>query len=105
MNLAADLQAVFYGPEFARDFTLARTAAVFRGIFGVADQAALDGYAITAEFELRYPSASASLVDGDTLIDSGGDVVAAGTTWRVRGEPMRVNDGMESTVLLSRVTP
>ena len=91
MDLAADL-AVFYGPEFAREFTHAPTGVVFRAIFGVADQHALDGYAITAEFEIQYPSA-------------GGDGVEAGTVWKVRGNPMRIIDGLESSVLLSRVNP
>lgn len=97
MDLAADL-AVFYGPEFAREFTHAPTGVVFRAIFGVADQHALDGYAITAEFEIQYPSASVTLRDGDHVIDSG-------TVWKVRENPMRINDGQESSVLLSRVSP
>lgn len=102
MDLAADL-AVFYGPEFAREFTHAPTGVVFRAIFGAADQHALDGYAITAEFEIQYPSASVTLREGDQVLDSGGDGVPAGTVWQVRENPMRVNDGLESSVLLSRV--
>ena len=104
MDLAADL-AVFYGPEFAREFTHAPTGVVFPAIFGVADQEGLDGYTITAEHEINYPFASVQLNDGDLIVDSGSDDVPAGTEWIVRGTPMRANDGRQCTVLLSRSEP
>ena len=100
MDLAADFDVVF--DEFARDFTHVQTGVVFRAIFGVADQEALDGYAITAEHEIHYPTQSISLSEGDEIEDSGGNGVLPGMMWEVRSTPMRVNDGLESSVLLSR---
>lgn len=104
--LAADIN-VFFGAEFARMFTRRRTGepdVYFAGIFGVADAEALDSYAISAQHELHYPTAAVTLKKGDTLIDSGGQGWPAGTVWLVRETPMRVNDGAESSVLLSRST-
>ena len=100
MDLTADFDVFF--DEFARDFTHVETGVVFRAIFGVADQESLDGYAITAEHEIHYPTQSISLSEGDEIEDSGGNGVLPGMMWEVRSTPMRVNDGLESSVLLSR---
>lgn len=95
---AEDLSVFYNTAEFARPFTLwtgTQENVVFNAIFSVVDEDALQGYAVTAQYQLHYPTSAATLKKGDVLID-GAD------TYIVRSEPRRLNDGLESSVLLSR---
>lgn len=68
----------------------------FKAILGVVDQEALQGYAITAEHYLTYPTAAATLLEGD-------HIGIGSTLYKVRREPTRVEDGNVSHALLSKV--
>lgn len=88
--------------------------ALFVGIKGAVDELVLDGYAVSAEHSLRYPSADVDLDEGDEVIvgpdvDVDGAVifvagaVQGGERYRVQREPWLINDGLETAALLSRV--
>lgn len=88
---------VFYGDDFAREFvkwsaTAERVA--FKAIFSVADEDMMQGFAISAQYQLMYQTGVVSLIKGDVLLD-GAD------SYTVRSEPRRVNDGKDSLVFLS----
>lgn len=98
--IADDLSVFFTGGEFAELFVRRRPPAPdveFGGILGVNDRDALQGYAITAEYRLRYPVSAVELVEGD-------EVAGAAGTFRVRRVD-RVVDGLEAEALLSRSAP
>ena len=95
--MTEDLSVFFNTAEFAHVCTLQRSGepdVPFNAIFGVVDQTALQGYAITAEYELSYPTNAVQLLEGD-------NVLIDGQVWRVRRDPMRVADGRISSAFLS----
>lgn len=73
----------------------------FLAIFAVVDQEALDTYSISGQFEIQYPTASIALADGDILRTTRADIAGQ---YKVRGTPMRINDGRESRVYLSKIS-
>lgn len=116
MTFEADLD-VFYGPPFGVGCARRRSAVddiPFRGILGSVDELALEGYAVTAEYGLRYPTAEVDLDEGDRVlvgcnVDADGAVVLVagiaqgGTAYKVRTEPRRINDGAETAAILSSI--
>lgn len=116
MPFEADLR-IFYGPPFGVACARRRLGeddVPFRGILGAVDELALDGYAVSAEHGLRYPTAWVDLDEGDRVLTgvvttAAGAVVLVtgeaqgGTEYRVRQEPRRINDGAESFVELSSI--
>ncbi len=96
------LSEFFDTSEFASTFERWNgidTSPPFAGIFSVADEEALDGYAISAQYVLHYPTSAIALKQGDELVTT--DASIAGR-YKVRAAPMRVNDGQESRVFLSK---
>ena len=89
--------AIFYNTaEFARPLIRVRVGSanvLFNGIFAVADEAAMQNLAITAQYQYLYATQSVDLTTGDVIID-GAD------SYKVREMPKRVNDGMDSLVLV-----
>lgn len=97
--MTEDLDVFFDTDDFASACTRQRVGAPdwpFKGILGVVDQEALQGYAITAEHYLTYPTATVTLLEGDLISTSG-------QLYKVRREPTRVEDGNVSHALLSKV--
>lgn len=118
MTIGASDLAVFYDTDGFGTPCARRRPGVgdvpFVGIVGAVDELALDGYAVTAEHSLRYPTTAIDLDQGDTVIvgcdrDADGavilvgDQVQGGTPYKVRREPWRINDGAETAALLSSV--
>ncbi len=102
MALGDDEFGVFYSDDFAREFvkwsaTAERVA--FKAIFSVADEDMMQGFSISAQYQLMYQTGVVSLVKGDVLLDGAG---MGADSYTVRSEPKRVNDGKDSVVLLSR---
>lgn len=98
-----DLSVFYDAADFGTPFTRwnGYTPSVeFVGIFAVADQEALESFAITAQYELQYPTAAVVLKPDDELRTTQPGIAGR---YRVRGAPMRVNDGRESKVLLSLI--
>jgi hypothetical protein len=98
MALGDDDFDVYYGDDFAREFvkwsaTAERVA--FKAIFSVVDEDMLQGFAVSAQYQLMFQTGVIELKRGDVILD-GAD------TYTVRSEPKRVNDGKDSFVLLSR---
>ena len=94
-----DLSVFFDTDEFAIACVRQRAGqpdVPFSGILGVVDQDALQGYAVTAEHQLTYPTAAVQLAEGDTIAINA-------QMWRVRRDPTRVEDGSVSWALLSQV--
>lgn len=92
--ISDDLSSVFYDTE---DFATALQKVVggvpqlpgFAAIMAEVDEEALQGFVVGAVRELRYPTAAATLEEGDLLTD--------GThTWRVLRAGRVVLDGSES---------
>lgn len=105
LDLTDDMATVFYGDDWATTWLRQRPPAadqVVVGIFGVADEAALDGRAVAAARVLRMPSVADVRAD-DVLMatvaipDLG---VVPGARFRVLDVPMRVGDGAEMEALL-----
>lgn len=95
-----DISRFFRVGKLAKEVRRVRSGVpdlVFGGIFGQADEEALDGYAINRARRLRYASASADLQEGD-------HVQIDGQTYLVMRHPERVNDGLESEARLSALT-
>lgn len=100
---AEDMSVFFDTEGFASVFTVQRLAPpanTVTGIFGASSRAGLEGYAIGAHRELRYPVGQPALHNGDELVHQ-----VDGSTYKVRGEPDMQNDGSEFLALLSKVTP
>lgn len=94
-----DLGTVFFSPEVAATWTRladADNAVVqFPGILGVEDVEGLQGYTLSADYELTYITGDVDLHAGQTLQQAGKPAL-----WRVRREPLRTGDGSTSTVLI-----
>lgn len=97
--IGEDLTPFYVEGEFAVP-VLRRRASVpdvaFSGILTTTDEEALQGYAITADHRLSYPTGSIDLVSGD-------EVVVNGETFLVRRTD-RVNDGLETEAVISKVS-
>lgn len=97
--IGEDLTPFFVEGEFAVP-VLRRRASVpdvaFSGILTTTDEEALQGYAITADHRLSYPTGSIDLASGD-------EVVVNGETFLVRRTD-RVNDGLETEAVISKVS-
>lgn len=97
--IGEDLTPFYVEGEFAVP-VLRRRASVpdvaFSGILTTTDEEALQGYAITADHRLSYPTGSIDLASGD-------EVVVNGETFVVRRTD-RVNDGLETEAVISKVS-
>ena len=91
-----NLSTVFYSTdEFAREFTLVGSSPVqtFPAILSEVDQEVLQDYAVATVREIQYPTAAATLREGNR--------VSSGTsTWRVLRDGRRLGDGAESQTYL-----
>lgn len=120
MPIGADDLAVFYDRDgFGTQCARRRSGVddvLFVGILGAVDELVLDSYAVSAEHSLRYPTADVDLDEGDqVIVDPTRDVdgavvivagvVQGGTPYKVRREPWRINDGMETAALLQGIPP
>lgn len=108
LDLTDDMATVFYGADFASTWLRQRPPGadeVVVGIFGVADEAALDGHAITAARVLRMPSVADVLADDVVMatVAIPGLGVVVGDRFRVLDKPKRVGDGAEMEALLGSV--
>jgi hypothetical protein len=98
--LGASLGAFYRLSHFAQEVTRVRSGVpdlVFAGILGMADAEALQGYVVATQRTLRYPTASADVREGDTLITN-----VDGKQFRVLRHPELVADGNESMARLSQ---
>lgn len=104
-----DLQP-FYGPDSPFAVDLVRQGAgdtvPFRGIVSEADQEAMQGYIVGTAVELRWPTAAATLKEGDTVAEVQRDpvtdeILATLRTFRVARDGRRVLDGLESLTYLT----
>ena len=116
MPFEADL-ATFYGPPFGAPCARRRPGVddvAFRGIPGAVDNLGLDGYAVSTDYGLRYPTADVDIDAGDHVIvgcdaDKAGAVALVfgaaqgGTEYVVRAEPRIINDGAETEARLSSI--
>lgn len=96
--LGDDDFGVFYGDDFARTYTKwspTSEEVVFKAIFSVVDEDMLQGYSVSAQFQLMFQTGVVSLKTGDVILDGS-------NTYTVRSEPKRVNDGLDSMVYLSQ---
>lgn len=103
----------FYGPlsPFAVDLVRqgAGEPAPFRGVLSEADQEAFQGYIAATVAELRWPTGTATLSEGDSVAQvsldpATGEILATVRTFRVTREGRRVIDGLESLALLTEQT-
>lgn len=97
--IGEDLTPFFVEGEFAVPVVRRRASVpdvAFTGILTTTDEEALQGYAITADHRLSYPTGSIDLSSGD-------EVVVSGETFLVRRTD-RVNDGLESEAVISKVS-
>lgn len=94
-----DLTPFFVEGEFAVPVVRRRASVPdvpFSGILTTTDEEALQGYAMTADHRLSYPTDSIDLTAGD-------EVVVNGEAYLVRRTD-RVNDGMETEAVISKVS-
>lgn len=102
----------FYGADspFASD--LVRQApgepVAFRGVLSQADEEALQGLIVGTTTELRWPTADATLKEGQILAEvqrdpATGEIVATLRTFRVIRDGRRVIDGRESVTYLTEI--
>lgn len=108
LDLANDLSAVFFGPDFATPFTRQRPAAAdvtVMCIIGAVDDEVLDTRAMAA-VRVAHFAAGQDVRADDTLVAqaAAGPEVPAGTAYRVLDMPRRVNDGFELEALLGSAT-
>ena len=108
LDLAADLQTVFFSADFATPFIRRRPAAAdvtVALILGAVDEEALDGRALSA-VRVAHFAAGQDVRADDKLVASqaAGPDVPAGTAFRVLDTPRRVNDGLELEALLGSAT-
>lgn len=116
MTIGAGDMHVFYDPKAFGTRCARRRADVddvlFVGILGAVDEVVLDGFAVTAKRSLRYPTEAVDLDEGDSVLagidvdDEGVPILVDGAAqggelYRVRREPWRINDGLETAALLS----
>ncbi len=110
LDLAEDLAAVFFGPDFATTFTRQRPAAAdvsVAAIIGVADDEALDGRALATTRTALMP-ATADVRADDVLMAVQaipGTGIAAGQRFAVLDTPRRTVDGAEMEALLGSAAP
>lgn len=101
MLVIDDDMGVFFNADFCADWVrlvgVDCPAVQFPAIHGVQDVEALQGYALSADHELCYVTASVDLKEGQQLQELGN-----ATIWRVRRDPQRTDDGMTSTVLIGK---
>ena len=107
IDLAQDMDAVFFGPDFATPMLRQRESAddiEFPAILGVLDEEALDGRALAATRVARF-SACHDVRADDLLVTQANAIgVPPGTAFRVLDNPRRGNDGYEMEALLGSVT-
>lgn len=97
--IGEDLTPFYVEGEFAVPVVRRRVSvpdATFTGILTTTDEEALQGYAMTADHRLSYPTGSIDLTAGDA-------VVVNGVTYTVRRTD-RVNDGLETEAVISKVS-
>lgn len=97
--IGEDLSPFYVEGEFAVPVVRRRASVpdvAFTGIVTTTDEDALQGYAITADHRLSYPTGSIDLASGD-------EVVVNGETFLVRRTD-RVNDGLETEAVISKVS-
>ena len=108
LDLAADLQTVFFGTDFATPFTRLRPAAgdvTVVAIIGAVDDQVLEGRAMAAVRVARYAAGQDIRADDKLVAQQAlGLDVPAGTAYRVLDTPRRVNDGLELEALLGSAT-
>ena len=105
LDLDHDMQHVFYGSDFAVRLKRVRAGAVdleLQGIIGVADDEALDGYALATARTLQCPAViDLNAEDVLELLESAPQLgLALGDRLRVLDVPRRLNDGAEQMVML-----
>lgn len=108
LHLDHDMDAVFFGPDFAARFRRQRGPGDVKdvvGILGIADKEALEGRVVASARTLLMPGCSD--VKADDVLTSLEDIsalgVCAGTAFKVIDVPRRINDGAELEALLGSV--
>lgn len=85
-----DLSIFFDATGFGTACTLQTVPPVaFVGILSEADEEMLQGYVVGTVREIRWPTAAATLLEGQLI-------TAGAATWRVLRDGRKVNDGAES---------
>lgn len=105
LDLDHDMEHVFYGSDFALRLKRVRPGAVdlqLQGIVGVADDEALEGYALATSRTLQCPAVvDLRAEDVLELLEAAPQLgLALGDRLRVLDVPRRLNDGAEQMVLL-----
>lgn len=106
IDLAADVAAIFGGPEFSVRLTRRRAGAPdleIRMVIGVVDDEVLEGRALAAVRKGAFPTTTD--VRADDLLIAVDDVDAsmpAGSVLQALDNPRRICDGLESEVLLGK---
>ena len=89
-----DLSAFFDATEFGTACALQTVPPVpFTGILSEVDEEMLQGYVVGTVREIRWPTAAATLLEGQLI-------TAGAATWRVLRDGRKVNDGAESLTYL-----
>lgn len=92
----------FYGAEspFAVDLVRQGDGEPFRGVLSEADQEGYQGFIVGTVVEIRWPTGTATLREGDSVteLDAAAAIVR---TFRVAREGRRVIDGRESLAYLT----
>ncbi len=110
IDVADDLEHVFYGADFAATFLRRRAATqdkVVQGILGIVSEEAFDGRVTAPARVLRLPVAS-DVRRGDVLIVQTGmpsQGVPVGAAYKVLEPPQQVGDGSEIEAQLGSVGP
>lgn len=104
IDAAADLAAIYAGPEFALTFTRSRDGAAdldVRVIVGTVDEEALQSHIVARQCKVSFATgADVRADDVLTAVDVVDAVTPAGTRFVVLAEPKRINDGLECEALL-----
>lgn len=98
-----DLGTFYDGSEFATEFTLVASApeVSFAAIVSEVDEEALQGYVVGSVRELRWPTAAATLPEGQLISAAAGPWAG---TWRVLRDGRKVVDGAESVTYITTTT-
>jgi hypothetical protein len=110
-TIPADLLP-FYGLDCPFAVDLVRQGGLepvpFRGIVSEADAEAMQGYIVGAAVEIRWPTAAATLKEGDQVDQvrrdaATGAILETLRTFRVARDGRRVLDGLESLTYLTEI--
>jgi hypothetical protein len=104
IDLQADIEAIFYGPDFAAAFMRRRVGVAdlpLRLILGTADVDVLDARATAASRKATFPASKDVRLHDQLVAVEAVAGYPAGAVFTLLERPERVNDGLEMEVYLS----